>query len=58
MLHTAVMSRNIEMVKFLLAKGADIDAIDKSGRTALELAEETDCKPVVDLLRKHQESID
>lgn len=58
MLHTAVMSRNVEMVEFLLAKGADIDAIDKSGRTALELAEETDCTPVVELFRKNQASID
>jgi ankyrin len=53
MLHASVMSRNTEMVEFLLAKGADVNVIDKSGRTALELAEETDCKDAMELLRKH-----
>jgi ankyrin repeat protein len=52
MLHMAIMSRNVEMVEFLLAKGADTNAKDKNGRTALELAEEIDCKPLANLLRK------
>jgi len=54
MLHTAVLSRRADIVGWLLAKGVDSNTTDKNGRTALDLADSIECKPVADLLRGHE----
>jgi len=42
-----------EVVQLLLAKGAEVNARKKDGKTALILAVEDDHKDIVDLLRAH-----
>ncbi len=53
-LHNAAAAGDIEQVKSLIAKGVDINARDKEGRTALTLAKEKDYKEIVELLRKNE----
>jgi beta-lactamase regulating signal transducer with metallopeptidase domain len=52
-LHKAVADGDIERVKSLIAKGVDINARDKEGRTALTLAKENKYKEIAILLRMH-----
>lgn len=53
-LHKAVADGDIERVKSLIAKGVDINARDKEGRTALTLAKENEHKEIAILLRMHE----
>gem|GEM_PF-4575655 len=53
-LHQAAADGDIERVKSLIAKGVDINARDKQGRTALTLAKEKEHKEIVVLLRMHE----
>jgi len=53
-LHQAAADGDIERVKSLIAKGVDINARDKEGRTALTLAKEKEHKEIVVLLRMHE----
>jgi len=53
-LHQAAANGDIEQVKSLIAKGVDINARDKEGRTALTLAKEKEHKEIVVILRKHE----
>jgi beta-lactamase regulating signal transducer with metallopeptidase domain len=53
-LHQAAADGDIERVKSLIAKGVDINARDKEGRTALTLAKEKEHKEIVRLLRMHE----
>jgi ankyrin repeat protein len=43
----------VEIVKILLAKGADVNAKDKDGKTPLQLAESSKFQEVSKLLRQH-----
>jgi beta-lactamase regulating signal transducer with metallopeptidase domain len=53
-LHQAASDGDINEVKSLIAKGVDINARDKEGRTALTLAKENEHKEIVMLLRMHE----
>jgi ankyrin repeat protein len=48
----AARAGNIEIVQALLAKGADVNAKDSEGKTALELAKERGDAKVVELLKQ------
>ncbi|KAJ8675521.1 hypothetical protein QAD02_011307 [Eretmocerus hayati] len=52
-LHLAVMSRNADIVKILLDKGADMNARIWSGETPLTLAAKTQNTIIIDLLLGH-----
>jgi uncharacterized protein len=47
----AAKSNHTEIVKALLAKGADLNAKDKSGKTALELAQPQEKTELAQLLK-------
>ncbi len=49
-LHRAVFSKEIDFVKFLLKKGAKINAVDSKGKTALIMALPIGCKEAIDIL--------
>jgi len=49
-LHEAAADGDIEQVKLLIAKGADVNAKDRDGRTALFIAAVWDCKDIAKLL--------
>lgn len=49
----AVRRRWPEVVEVLLAKGADLHAKDKKGRTPLSSAKETGDQQIVELLQKY-----
>ena len=49
-LHWAVMNDDLNLVKLLISRGADISIEDYKHRTPLELAREMRCKSVVDYL--------
>jgi hypothetical protein len=51
--HNAVTNGDIEQVKSLISKGADINAKEWDGTTPLTIAKEKDHKEIVVLLRKH-----
>jgi beta-lactamase regulating signal transducer with metallopeptidase domain len=53
-LHQAAADGDLEQVKSLIAKGVDINARDKEGRTALTLAKENEHEEIVVLLRMHE----
>jgi beta-lactamase regulating signal transducer with metallopeptidase domain len=53
-LHKTAADGDIERVKSLIAKGVDINALDKEGRTALTLAKENEHEEIVLLLRMHE----
>ena len=46
----AVATGSVEVIEFLLRKGADIDAVDSHGRSALDIAKEKRHWAVGDLL--------
>nr|XP_018912083.1 PREDICTED: serine/threonine-protein phosphatase 6 regulatory ankyrin repeat subunit C-like [Bemisia tabaci] len=46
-LHAAIKSRHTELVKLLLEKGADVNALSWRGETVLELAVQTRCPDIV-----------
>jgi len=50
-IHTAVRANNIEMVKLLMEAGSDINAKNKNGLTALDLAMEKGYNDIASLLR-------
>jgi ankyrin repeat protein len=56
-LHYASMNGYINIVRFLINKGADVNCQGKSGFTALSLAELEGRKDVAELLRKHMKDI-
>ena len=49
----AAASGHLEIVKLLLASGADITFTDSEGKTALECAEKAEHKEVIDYLRQY-----
>jgi 26S proteasome non-ATPase regulatory subunit 10 len=49
--------RSAEIVRALLAAGADIEAVDKDQKTPLQLAVESDCPNIVDLLLQHNANV-
>mmetsp|Transcript_99982 Transcript_99982/g.182384 ORF Transcript_99982/g.182384 Transcript_99982/m.182384 type:complete len:452 (-) Transcript_99982:52-1407(-) len=51
-LHMAAKSGNVDSVRFLLRQKADPSALDKSGLTALQIAEMAGKKDVVEILKK------
>ena len=50
MLISAVLSRKLEMVENFLDQGADVDAKDEKGRSALKWAKFTGAKAIVEFL--------
>jgi len=52
-LHSAVERGQADIVELLVAKGADVTAKDRQGRTALTIAERKGHTEIVELLRKH-----
>ncbi|KAI0270169.1 ankyrin repeat-containing domain protein [Russula aff. rugulosa BPL654] len=52
-LHVASACGAPEVVRLLLEHGADIEAKDKNGKTALQEAAENERDKVVELLREH-----
>ncbi|MGB5013267.1 MAG: ankyrin repeat domain-containing protein, partial [Pyrinomonadaceae bacterium] len=53
LLHNAVSYSNKEAVELLIAKGADINAKNKDGKTPLQLAIDSKNKEIAELLKKH-----
>jgi uncharacterized protein len=49
----AAWQGNLEAVKFLLDKGADVNVQTQDGRTAMKLAQERGYKEIVELLKAH-----
>ena len=54
-LHCAANYNLTDLVRLLLEKGADVNAVNKDGKTPLDLAEENGNKEVVDILRHYSE---
>jgi ankyrin repeat protein len=52
-LHWAVGKRNIQGVRLLLEHGADVNALDKLGRTPSQLGSELNADEIVELLSKY-----
>jgi ankyrin repeat protein len=52
-IHAAVIGKNLEIIEQLLQKKVDVNAKDKEGDTALQLATEHNSIPVVKLLLKY-----
>lgn len=55
-LHVATRADDVETTSILLKAGSDIDARDKEGRTALQLAEEIQMEEIVVLLKSATET--
>ncbi|MDA7520850.1 ankyrin repeat domain-containing protein [bacterium] len=53
LLHIAVKEGKTETIELLIAKGADVNAMDRDVKTPLDWAEGTNNKGIADLLRKH-----
>ncbi|MDP2205594.1 MAG: ankyrin repeat domain-containing protein [Alphaproteobacteria bacterium] len=52
LLHTALGNKNIDMAQSLIAKGADIAAVDASGRSVLEAAAQQGSIPLMNQIMK------
>jgi len=52
-LHFAARGGHVDVIRTLLAKGADANLKSKGGRTALDLAKEKNQTDVIELLQKH-----
>ena len=52
-LHGAVLSGHKELIELLIAKGADVNAIDAISKTPLDYAISRSHPEIADLLRKH-----
>ena len=52
LLHAAVEAGSMDAVSFLLLQGVDSAALDKAGKTALQLAQDGGRSTIVDLLKK------
>ena len=52
-MHSAANSNHKEVVELLITAGADVNAVNLRGQTALDLAESKEQKEIADLLRKH-----
>lgn len=50
-LHLAIFHKRPMMVKFLLGKGASVDALTEEGLTALQLAEKIGNQEIIDLIK-------
>lgn len=50
-LHLAIFHKRPMMVKFLLSKGASVDALTEEGLTALQLAEKIGDQEIIDILK-------
>lgn len=50
-LHNAIYKRNVEMVKFLLRKGASLDSLNAEGQNALQYAEKAGHPVIIQLLK-------
>lgn len=50
-LHTAVETGDIEMVRLLIAKGANLNSADSRGRTALTVANNGEYEEIIELLK-------
>lgn len=57
LLHKAAESGKLDTVKWLLDHGAEVNATDKAGNTALEIAKKRDYQPLVTLLEDRLKSI-
>ena len=57
-LHYAVMAKNSEIIKFLIEKGADINAPDKGGQTSLMYAVQNNFIDIANLLIEKDANID
>jgi ankyrin repeat protein len=53
-LHVAAFAGQKEAAELLIEKGADVNAKNKEGLTALEMALQMSHQPTVELLRKYQ----
>ena len=57
-LMVSVVLRDVRMVRYLLARGADLNTPDSRGRTAVMLAVKTQHQPLVELLLSYRGQID
>ncbi len=56
-MHIAVDKNRMDIVKYLISKGADVNARDKDGRTPLYYLEMRPNEDLEDLLKKHGATI-
>lgn len=47
----AVRNRHVEIVRYLISKGADVDAVNGEGKGVLAVAEQKGVAEIVQLLR-------
>jgi ankyrin repeat protein len=52
-LHRAAQDHHEKMAQFLIANGADVNAIDSQGRSPLDMAMEHPLSTTSELLREH-----
>jgi ankyrin repeat protein len=52
MLAVATDRQNLDIIRMLIAQGADLNARNKDGETALDLARKFHSKPVIEILRR------
>ena len=53
-LHHAALTNSVELARLLIEAGADVNTLDKYGRTALEVSEERDHTEVATYLKKQK----
>ena len=52
-MHVSSFYGHLEMVKLLLERGADIDAMNGEGETPFQVSQRSVYREITDLLRKH-----